>query len=138
MTLDESTGTTTYNGNVELSQGSIKVKADTIVIHNINGSIESMHMSGNHNPATFEQETINGELARGQAMHIQYDSRNSKLTLTGSAKMQQGKNKIRSHRIDYNSATNNLSAGNPIDPGKKQHDSQRVRIVITPDENNPE
>ena len=139
MTLDEAGGIATYLGNVRFAQGSIVIRADRLTLRRHDGRIASMLMTGKTRAATFEQLTESGQLARGQAMRIEYDAQQSRLVLTGTAELAQGDNHIRSSRIDYNTQTNNLTAGhadagNSAAPGSNnpQTASERVRIIITP------
>lgn len=136
MSLDQITGLAHYKGNVRLTQGSIRVQADEIIIHSKNDRVETMNMTGKTKPATFQQQTDAGQLARGQAMEIEFTARQSKFVFMDSAELEQGSNHIRSSRIDYNSKNNSFTAG----PSKRKTNkgdkkaSERVRIVITPQE----
>ena len=139
MTLDESQGRTEYHGNVHLTQGSITLTADSVLLHNHDGRINSMLITGNSNLATFKQLTDSGQTAKGQAKRIEYNAQQSRLLLIESAELLQGNNLIRSDRIDYNTETNNLTAGNANNAETQPTTdtttgSKRVRIVITPDE----
>lgn len=139
MTLDEANGVTQYFGNVRLTQGSILITADHIKLVNRDGGIHSMLLNGGQDVATFQQYTDSGQIIQGQAKQIRYKAKQGLLTLQDTAQLLQGNNLIRSERIDYNTKTNNLTAGNgepasnPVTAKSDAEDTQRVRIVITPD-----
>lgn len=137
MTLDEAASVGTYIGNVQLVQGSIEVKAHTLSVVAVQGRLQSMIIEGNaNNLAHFTQQTESGGLALGRAKRIEYNASQSRLVLLGQAEMTQGGNHIKSERIDYNTKTNSLVAGNPAPStgtettGKTP--AERVKIIIKP------
>lgn len=136
MTLNEQTGISTYSGNVSLSQGSLKITAQQLVIHTENGALQQMKISGEPGkPAVFRQLTPAGDEALGQALNIDYHAQQSRLILTGQAEMRQGGNHIKSERIDYNTETNSLLAGQAASKtgtAEKPAADERVKIVINP------
>ena len=137
MVLQQTKGTAEYHGNVRLKQGSILITANRVTLFNRNGRLQSLLIKGGQDVATFEQKTDAGQFVRGKAMRIEYNAKQAHLVLLDSAELLQGNNLIRSDRIDYNTKSNNLTAGNQAKSNETRggnSDSQRVRIVITPDE----
>ena len=134
LVMDQQKGVSTYSGRVTLTQGSIRIEAERLLVHTRNGKFDRLEAFGSDTQqASFRQQLANGEETLGSAGQIQYSAAESRLTLQQRAQLQQSGNRIQSDRIDYNTATNNLLAG--------QEDSargrQRVRIVIEPADGTP-
>ncbi|ASJ75921.1 lipopolysaccharide transport periplasmic protein LptA [Granulosicoccus antarcticus] len=121
--FDEVAGTQTLTGNVEITQGSMRITADHIAILLKNNALSTI--TGNGSPIRFEQENEAGELMSGQAERISYDALAGVLTLEGSATLSQPKQELVSERITFNARTQKVSA----EGGPK---SGRVSIQIQP------
>lgn len=135
MQLNEQSGTTRYEGNVSLVQGSVFVTANLIVLTTLNSKLQHMKITGtNDRPAVFQQKMESGQLARGQARLIEYNIKNSQLLFKGQAELKQGSRFIRSEHIKYNMESNNLSAGKNTKLETDAPQNDRVHIVITPDQ----
>lgn len=136
MTLDESKGITHYKGNVQLSQGSISISADELILTSNQGELQRMNITGNtEKPALFRQKTETGQLANAQAQQMDFNVVNSHLVLSGQAELKQGSSFIRSERIEYNTLSNSLVAGKQAVDRKDDSGHDRVHIVITPEKN---
>lgn len=139
MTLDQQSGISTYRGNIKLTQGSIRITAEELILHSENGRLQRMEILGNEKaPAMFHQSTDDGEQAQGQARRIEYTAADSRMVLLGQAELLQGNNHIRSARIDYNTERNSFVAGRASEQSQTAPANQpdeRVRIVITPQKN---
>jgi lipopolysaccharide export system protein LptA len=135
MTLDESSGTTRYEGSVRLSQGSISISADKLILTGRDGKLQRMQIGGTRDqPAEFRQKTESGQLASGKAQEMDFNVQSSHLILSGRAELNQGSNFIRSERIEYNTLSNSLLAGKRINNAPGDSDQDRVHIVITPEQ----
>lgn len=133
MVLDQQKDISTYTGQVVLTQGSIQIKAEKLIVHMGNRKLDRLEAFGsNMEPASFRQQFPNGEETRASAGHIEYSAGKSRLILKQQAQLRQRGSHIKSERIDYNTASNSLIAGQ----GKRQDPTQRVRIVIEPDDDN--
>jgi lipopolysaccharide export system protein LptA len=136
MMLNEQTGISSYSGKVSLTQGSLNISAEQLTISTADGVLQQMKITGiPGKPAIFRQQTAAGEEALGQALNIDYHAQESRLILTGQAEMRQGGNHIKSERIDYNTETNSLIAGqaaSKTDTTAKPAAGERVKIVINP------
>ncbi|HEX5056066.1 MAG TPA: lipopolysaccharide transport periplasmic protein LptA [Gammaproteobacteria bacterium] len=134
LIMDQQKGISTYSGHVTLTQGSIRIEAEQLLVHTRNGKFDRLEAFGSDTQqASFRQQLANGEETRGNAGHIQYSAGKSRLTLQQRAQLQQSGNRIQSDRIDYNTASNSLLAGQQ-DPAQSR---QRVRIVIEPADDMP-
>lgn len=88
-TYSESTGVTSYTGNVIITQGTFKMTADDITVNlSQQRSINSAVATGR--PATMQQVVTQEKgLAKGQANKIDYNAVSGIITLTGNAKLVQ-------------------------------------------------
>jgi lipopolysaccharide export system protein LptA len=130
MILDQQNSISTYSGGVTMVQGSILIEADTLIVHLRNNRLDSLEALGSTSEqASFRQQLANGEETRARAGRIEYRAGESRLILKQQAQLHQGGNRIQSERIDYNTASNSLIAGQNRQESPRQ---QRVRIVIDP------
>ena len=67
---DEQTQKSTYRGNVVVTQGTILLTGDLLIVTSKNNAINTMEMSGNK--ATYKQKTDSGKIVNGEAKMIRY------------------------------------------------------------------
>lgn len=120
---DEKAGTQILSGNVEISQGTLLIRADTVAILLKNNALSQI--SGDGSPIRFEQENEAGELMRGEARKITYNALEGTLILEGAASLSQPRQNLVSERIVFDSRTQKVSAEGGGDTG-------RVTIQIQP------
>ncbi|MCM8855615.1 MAG: lipopolysaccharide transport periplasmic protein LptA [Candidatus Thiodiazotropha sp.] len=127
LSVDEATGVILYEGNVEISQGSLKLWADRLWVFRRQGKTEKLVSEGM--PTHFRQlmddseEEVRGE-ARRMEMYVDHDE----LLLIDEALLEQGNNQFRNDRIIYNRTKAMVKAGTSAQ-GK-----QRVQVVIEPNQ----
>jgi lipopolysaccharide export system protein LptA len=123
--IDGKTNTTTYRGRVRISQGSMELRADKVVIE-FKGRKPSI-LTATGNPARFRQkpEKDKGSVT-GQGKTIVYRINSEELVLTGDAVLTQNDDSFRSDRIVYDRVKARLKAGAAADG------SERVRVIIHP------
>ena len=119
---DEKAGTQVLSGNVEISQGSMVIKADRIKVELRNNAL--YRISGTGNPIRFQQLTENDELMRGQSNEISYNTQTSEITFKGDAEFERPGQKFTGHSISYNMKALTFKA-----TGNKKG---RVNIVLQP------
>ncbi len=137
MVLDEQPGISRYTGQVILTQGSIRITAEELVIYTEAGELQKMEMQGTtQQRASFKQLSEDGAEVTGHAMRMEYRAAKSHLILLENAELKQNNNFVQSQRIDYNTRQNSLIAGQnrPNNKEPKGENPERVRIVITPDD----
>jgi len=119
---DESRGQTIYSGDVTISQGSLVISAESIIILESNSEVASIVASGQ--PATLSQQlSLDGEIVNASADSIKYSIETAVVQLMDNAALTQGGSKISSQQITYNvrdQIINAQSAGN----------GSRVEMVI--------
>ncbi len=125
QSLDMENSVVTFTDNVVITQGSILIKANKVVITRPpenSGKKETVEAFGN--PVTFHQQLDDGKPVDGKANKVHYDLGTEFLTLTGNAELKQLDSKINSERITYDVKKQQLKAyGN----GKS-----RVQTVLIP------
>lgn len=121
--FDEKAGLQTLTGNVEISQGTMRILADRIAIALKDNSLSSI--TGTGAPIRFEQQNEAGELMSGQAQRVIYDALAGTLILEGKATLSQPRQELVSERIIFNARTQKVSAEGGPQEG-------RVSIQIQP------
>ncbi len=127
LEIEEAKHISHYQGNVQMTQGSLNLTADNIKFHfNENNDLQWIQAEGK--PAHFKQLNDDETSASGSALRMNYYQPKSVLELLGQAKYQSVLDTIESESITINTDTNALQAGGK--PGK-----DRVRMLIQPNNN---
>ncbi len=126
---DAKTGITTYSGNVEIHQGSIRIAADTVVLHSENDELTSMVATGK--PATYSQQLSEEDgKVDAQAGQIHYDVPKDLLVLEGNGSLKQNGGSISGEHIEYDVKAENVRA-RAAENGSSDN-SKRITVVIPP------
>lgn len=135
MEIDDAKKVATLTGNVVVTQGTLIIKSDRMVITQDGGGFNKGVAYGN--PATFRQKREGfDEYIDGQAQRMEYDGRNETLELFDKAVVKKGAEDVRGNYISYNSKTEFYQAfGGGKDSAGKEVGSGRVRAVIIPKKN---
>lgn len=123
-TYSERTGVTTYTGNVIISQGTLKISANSVTVNlSKQGGITSILAQGQ--PASFEQ-VINEQkgLTKAVATTIDYNATTGIATFTGNAKLSQNAASFSGNTIRYSLKAGDIEA---IAGG-----GQRVELILPP------
>ncbi len=105
---DEKKGVQSLIGNVEIRQGTMRIKATKIEIFLKNNQLSKIEGIGK--PISFEQKNEADELVSGSADSISYDATNGTLILIGNATLSQPRQQLESQRIVFDSANQKVSA----------------------------
>lgn len=119
--IDEGKGVSVYRGDVDLRQGSMRVQADVITVHQQGRKPTKVVADGR--PVKFRQQSERGPV-EGEARRVEYSIDSENLVLSGDALLVQGKDRMRSDRIVYDRERSVVKAGAAA-KGK-----QRVQISI--------
>ncbi len=121
--IDESKGTSVYQGRVELTQGSIRLQADRVTVLQRGNKPSKILAEGQ--PVRFRQlESEQKGYVTGAARRAEYQLTSEELVLIGDAVLTQGKDSFKSDRIVYDRVRAKMKAGAAAQ-GK-----QRVKITI--------
>lgn len=129
VNINEKTGISQYIGKVTFTQGSLILKGNKIVVHQPDGNVSRIIVTGN--PATFQQQQDNKkELVHAKAGKMKFVTKDEKVYLSRNASVSQGDNLLKGNEIEYNTRTSTVTAK------KSKSNTNRVHVVIEPD-NNP-
>lgn len=114
-------GVSTLHGNVVITQGTLKVNADHAEIHQANGEIHQVVLTGA--PATLRQVADNGDPTNATASRIVYTVSEEIMVLTGSVVITQPRGNMKGETIKYDINTGRIDGGG---------DGNRVSMRILP------
>lgn len=98
--LDQKTGVSVYEGNVVISQGSMRLTADTATIYVKDNTFQRMDAAGS--PATLRyQPAADKPEIQGQSKRVEYDVASGKVVLSGGVRVVQGQDTFNGERLEY-------------------------------------
>ncbi len=117
--LDQNTGVSVYEGNVVVTQGSMRLAADTATIFLENGAFKRVEAVGK--PARF-RVTPEGQKTPidGEGRKLEYDVTTGQVVITGAVRFTQNRDEFRGERVVYEMATGRIAAGGGGDKGRVQ------------------
>jgi len=120
---NENLGTTIYTGSVQMDQGSLRILADQVTVHNADDGVEKIIATGI--PAHLQQKpSVDKTLVVARGNTITYTITNEKIVLQDNALLEQDGSTTRAARIDYNVAKASAKAvGN---------ENKRVEMTLQP------
>lgn len=133
LTVDDRNKVHIFEGNVILTQGSLTIRGDKLVVtQDAAGFQNGVATAAGKGLATFRQRRDgSAEYVEGEAERIEYDSRSEKARLFNRARVSSGGDQVSGHYIEYDAITENYLATNA--PGSRQGTpAGRVRAVIQP------
>ena len=123
-TLNEKDGSSIYEGNVHLQQGTLNLKGSRMTVQLLDNELEEIVLTGQ--PATYRQRPDGRDNDQhAEAGRIEYHAADQRMILLDNARVwQSGAEDFRSERIIYNMKNNTVSAGGSA--------GDRVRITLQP------
>ena len=138
VSIDDANQISTFEGNVQITQGTMIIRGDKIVVTQDKDGFA--HCTATGQLASFRQKREGlDEYAEGYGETIEYDAKSETLDLFGHARVKREQDEVSGEHITYNSRTEIFqvqgaqgkqtdASGNPVDaPGKG-----RVRAIIQP------
>lgn len=101
QSLDMQSNVSTFTDEVVITQGTIEIKADKVVVTRPGGDQNKTYIEAFGNPVTFYQMQDNGKPVKGRAQKVRYDVVSQLVTLTGNAYLEQLDSNVRGDRITY-------------------------------------
>ena len=141
LSIDDAKQTSTFEGNVQLSQGTMMIRGDKVIVIQDKSGVK--HGTAIGRPASFRQKREGSDAyIEGFAERIEYDTKNETVDFFGEARMKRNEDEVRGEHISYNAKTEIFQAssaqgkrvdasGKPVDASSKE----RVRVVIQPKDN---
>ncbi len=132
VTVNDAKKTSTYTGNVILTQGTLVIHADKLVVREDKDGFQ--HSTSTGNPTTFKQKMEGkAEYIEGNAQRIEYDGRMDKVQLYTKAWVKRGQDIVHGDYIMYDA---NAEYAEVIGGGQSSAGADaprgRVRAVIQP------
>jgi len=129
--VDDAKQISTYSGNVILTQGTLIIRADKLIVREDSAGFQ--HSTSTGNPTTFKQKREGkNEYMEGSAQRIEYDGRMDKVQLYTKAWVKRGEDIVHGEYISYDA---NAEYAEVIG-GAKSSDgtttSGRVHAIIQP------
>lgn len=98
--LDQKTGVSIYEGNVVITQGSMRLAADTATVYVKDGTFQRMEATGK--PSTFRYKpAADQEEIHGVGQRVEYDATTALVVVSNNAKFTQGKDVFTGDQIEY-------------------------------------
>ena len=122
--LDDATGISIYRGRVKVVQGTLQLTGETMTVHNKGNEVDRVIIEGT--PATYQQRPDNKDQdVHAKALRMEYYTNPEHIILLKQAEVEQQGDVLRSERIEYDVAKDQVSAGT-------DQPDERVHITIQP------
>lgn len=133
VTVDDAKKIHTFEGNVTLTQGTLVIRGDRIIVTQDDDGFQKGVVFGK--PARFKQRREGrDDYVEGEGLRIEHDAKTEKTEFFDRAYVKSGQDEVRGHYIQYDSNTEQYlvtSAGQKAAvPGEPP--SGRVRAIIQP------
>ncbi len=122
--IDQKTGVSTYEGNVVITQGSLRLNGDTVTIHVKDGGFQRMDATGNPVKLRYRPSADKPEIL-GESRRVEYDVASAKVVMSGNAKLTQGQDSFTGERVEYDLKGDVVRARGAGDNG-------RIQFIIQP------
>lgn len=131
VTIDDAKKISTFEGNVVLTQGTLVIRADRMIVREDPQGFN--HGIAYGNLAKFRQKRDGvDEYVEGEAERIEYDGRAERLQLFNRAFMKRGADEVRGSYISYDQPTEFFRVTGAADNTAGGASQGRVRAVIQP------
>lgn len=135
VSVDDRNKVHIFEGKVVLTQGTLVIKGEKLVVtQGADGFQSGVATGGENGLASFRQKREGQDIyVEGWAERIEYDSRNERARLFNRAHVKSGGDEVRGHYIEYDALSENYLVTNEPGPAREAASSDgRVRAVIQP------
>jgi len=137
ISIDEVKKVQVFEGNVSLTQGTLSIRADRIVVtQDADGFQKGVATGGPGGVARFRQKREGrSDFVEGESERIEHDARNEKTEFFVRAWIRSGLDEVKGNYISYNALTEQylVTSGVTADgKGPARIDGGRVRAIIQP------
>lgn len=131
ITVDEKKKVQVFEGNVQLVQGTLVIRAERLVVsQDAEGFQKGIAYGGAGRLATFRQKRDGkDEFVEGEAERIEHDGKADKTEFFDRARIRSGLDEVQGQYISYDARTENYTV---TAAGTKGSQPERVRAVIQP------
>lgn len=131
LTSNEAKKTSIYTGNVILTQGTLAIHADKLVVREDGEGFQ--HSTSTGNPTTFRQKMEGkDEFIQGSGQRIEYDGHMDKVQLYGKAWVKRGQDLVQGDYIMYDANAEYAEVIGGPQAATAANPKGRVRAVIQP------
>ena len=131
VSIDDARQISTFEGGVMLTQGTLTIRGDKIVLTQDQEGMKRGTATGQ--PASFRQKREGfDEYVEGYAERIEYDSTNATVDFFGQARMKRGNDEVQGDHITYSATTEIFQARGTPGQDTGTGGQSRVRAVIQP------
>ena len=128
MTVDDAKSTSIYTGDVILTQGTLLIKADELIVRQDKQGFQ--HSTSLGNPTTFKQKMEgSNEYIQGKALRIEYDGHMDKIHLYKNAEVKRGKDIVIGDYITYDA---NAEVAQAMSSKTENEKKGRTKAIIKP------
>lgn len=130
-TVDDVKKVSIYEGNVILTQGTLEIRADKLVVKEDAEGFQYGTAYGN--PASFRQKREGyDEYIEGYALRIEYDGKKDLVQLFNQARMKRDQDEARGNYISYDGKTEFFQVVGGKETATPNNPRGRVRTVLQP------
>lgn len=120
-----------YQGNVRLTQGTLLITADKLVVTQDDDGFSKSTAYGS--PTYFKQKRDGvDELTEGWAQRLDYDAKRDKVEMFTQARIKRGQDEVRGNYIAYDGQTESYRVIGGKEAASEYNPKGRVRAVIQP------
>lgn len=132
--VDEAKKTHTFEGNVVLTQGTLVIRSDKLVVtQDANGFQKGIATGGPNGLAWFKQKREGkNDYVEGEAERIEHDGKTERSEFFNKAHVKSGQDDVRGQYIVYDAKSENYTVTNGINGTTNPNKQERVRAVIQP------
>jgi lipopolysaccharide export system protein LptA len=136
VTVNDAKKTSTYSGNVILTQGTLIIRADKLIVREDKEGFQ--HSTSTGNPTTFKQKREGkDEYMQGSAQRIEYDGRMDKVQLYTRAWVKRGEDIVHGDYISYDANAEYAEVIGGTKSADGTTSSGRVKAIIQPKNKTP-
>ncbi|MGB2831906.1 MAG: lipopolysaccharide transport periplasmic protein LptA [Methylotenera sp.] len=129
--VDDAKQISTYSGNVILTQGTLIIRADKLIVREDSAGFQ--HSTSTGNPTTFKQKREGkNEYMEGSAQRIEYDGRMDKVQLYTKAWVKRGEDIVHGEYISYDANAEYAEVIGGAKSADGTTTSGRVHAIIQP------
>lgn len=120
-----------YRGDVEATQGELRLESQTLTLYRGPEGQLTQAVAETSDGLAYMRDLPNLEEPQVEAWaeHIDYHPAEEKIILTGQAKLLQGEDSFRGHRLTYHLTTQDLVAE------QAESEDSRIEVILTPKRN---
>ena len=131
VTVDDAKQLATFTGNVVLTQGTMTMRGDRMVVRQDKDGFRQGTIWGNL--AYFRQKREGyDDLIEGWAERIEYDGRADKVKMYNRAMLKRGQDEVRGSYISYDSNTEFFEVDGKTKSASTKPGDTRVRVILQP------